>query len=222
MSKRSNRGKHATAGKNPAAVDFTAEIDEGITLRDELWEILEEDRRAISWMMNAIVKAKAAEAMGLTRAKIRDHMKLVHQQIEDLIFNLENPTWWDLLLPELDPAEMKDAGYWPGGLPDSPENREKQRWRMIESNMLNRLSFLQNLADRALVVSEQSDPKRERQPHWPAYALARAIEEGIREGILPLTETHEQSVAQELFSIALKAAGIKARKSLRYYLAGDV
>ena len=218
MSKPRKPDAIARAGKNPAAVDFSAESWGGATLADDLAEMLDDDPRAISWMMNAIARAKAANDAGLTRREIRDHMQRIAEQAEQLSASLENPLWWDALLPPKDASEMKRAGYWSEGQPASPENETKARWRMIEDNMVDPLLFLSDLSKRARIVSEQADPKGAKQPNWPAHGLANELAEGIEHGILPLTKTHEQSVAQELFSIALKAANIKASKPLNYYL----
>lgn len=218
MSKKRNPELVARSGKNPEPLDFTCEVDEGVSLADELAEMLDDDPRAISWMMNAMARAKAANESGLSRREICEHMALISEQAEQLATSLKNPTWWDALLPAMDANQMKAAGYWPDDLPASPENEEKRRWLMIEHNMIERLQFLGQLSKRAKSVSEQFDPKGLKQPNWPAHGLAKEIEEGIRHGILPFSEIHEQSVAQELFAVSLKAAGITARKPLRYYL----
>lgn len=218
MSKTRKPEDVARAGQSPEPVDFQAESWGGGTLAEDLSEMLEDDPRAISWMMSAIARAKAANDAGLTRREIHQHMNRIAEQADQLSVSLENPVWWDALLPTMDATEMCRAGYWPDGVPATPENEEKQRQRMIENNMIERLSFLSQLSKRARNVSEQADPKSARQPNWPAHGLANEIAEGIQNGILPLVEIHENSVAQELFAVALRAAGIKVRKQLRYYL----
>ncbi|TQE95913.1 MAG: hypothetical protein FKY71_16885 [Spiribacter salinus] len=208
----------AQSGKNPPAVNFSAPYGAtGQTIGDAMRGILEEYpdcnmQLAMSWMMNCTANARAANAAGVTAAEARDHMKRLAERLDQLITDIENPAWWELLVPELYQIEIS-----PSDLP--LETIEKKRWLTVEAGMIERLTLLSAMQKRAAFAAEKLDSNISGIPKKPIpHALAEDFAKGIAEGILPFQGVDDPA-ADELFKIACNVAEIRAREPLAYYAA---
>jgi len=138
----------AQAGKNPPAVNFSLPYGAtGQTIGDAMRGILDEYpdcnmQRAMPWMMNCIANARAANEADVKPAEVRAHMARIAERLDKLITDIENPAWWELLVPELYQIEIS-----PSDLP--PETVERKRWLAVEAGMIERLTLLSAMQKRA-------------------------------------------------------------------------
>lgn len=211
----------ARAGKNPPAVDFSSPYGAtGQTIGDAMRSILGEYpdcnmQRAMSWMMNSTANARAANAAGITGAEARDHMKQVARRLDELITDIEDPAWWELLVPELYQIEIS-----PSDLP--PERVEKKRWLAVEAGMIERLTMLSAMRKRAAFAAKGLDSNIKSLPKKPIpRALAADIARGIENQILPFSGVADPA-ADELFKVACQAAEVTANEPLTYYARPEI